>query len=219
MQLKLMSQSSSSHSPEFSSLSVNLSDENSGASSSRSNVVKKSNLKRKMNEEMSAVMDLFKVQTQMLQDQITGETQMQMRRFEVTKRKREDNILFINLESISDLSIREYFRGEQKKFMLERVKQHQWDEDLSTKANQIHTRNMELIKLQYEDKILLKNLESISDLDIREYFRVEQKKVMLKRVQQQQLDEDSSTKELLDKTNRDQTSSVDSKTPSTCQPK
>lgn len=129
-----MSQSSSSHSPEFSSLSVNLSDENSGASSSRSNVVKKSNLKRKMKEEMSAVMDLFKVQTQMLQDQITRETQMQMRRFEVTKRKREDNILFINLESISDLSIREYFRGEQKKIMLERVEQHQWDEDLSTKV-------------------------------------------------------------------------------------
>lgn len=72
--------------------------------------------------------------------------------------------------------------------------QNQKLQNLFTQANQTHSRNMELIKLQYEDKILLRNLESISDLDIREYFRVEQKKVMLKRVQQQQLDEDSSTK-------------------------
>lgn len=145
LQLKLMSQSSSSHSSELSSMSVNLSDENSGASSSRSSVVKKSNLKRKRNEEMSAVLDLLKVETQMLhdqitrevqmfQDQITREVQMQMRMLQVAKRKREDKILFINLETVSDLSIREYFRGEQKKIMLERVEHHQWDEEFSTKV-------------------------------------------------------------------------------------
>ncbi|KAL8505135.1 hypothetical protein ACS0TY_016373 [Phlomoides rotata] len=154
-----MSQSSSSRSPELSSLSLNLSDENAGATSSkRSNVVKKSNLKRKRDKHLSAIIKMYEVQSQMLQNLLTGEIEMQ---------KRE----------------------------------------------------LELIELRREDKFLFLNLESISDLRIREYLRVEQRKVMLKRIPHLQEDEDSSTKESLDKTDGDKTSFVDPKTPSTSQPK
>lgn len=130
-----MSQSSSSRSPELSSLSLNLSDENAGATSSkRSNVVKKSNLKRKRNKELFAIMKLFKAQTQMLHDHLTRDIQIQRGMLELAELRREDKILMMNVESIRDLRIREYFRVEQEKVMLKRIPQQQEDEDSSTKV-------------------------------------------------------------------------------------
>ncbi|KAK6127374.1 hypothetical protein DH2020_038885 [Rehmannia glutinosa] len=116
----------------MSSFSINLSDENSsGRSSRRPEAVKNSKLKRKSSEETSTIC-AFKEENEKLRELLLSsigkkDREVQMKKIEAQNRKseikelvREDNILMINLDTISDLERREFFRLEQQYIMQKR---------------------------------------------------------------------------------------------------
>ncbi|KAK6123859.1 hypothetical protein DH2020_042398 [Rehmannia glutinosa] len=122
--------------PSLSSFSINLSDENisGGSSSHRPEGVKKSKLKRKQSEDASNFANTVKEENAKLRELLLSSiskkervVELEMKKIEAQNRKskinelmREDNILMMNLDNISDPERREFFRLEQQQIMQKR---------------------------------------------------------------------------------------------------
>ncbi|GFQ03467.1 glutathione s-transferase t3 [Phtheirospermum japonicum] len=151
---KNVSDSPNPSNPSLSSFSINLSDENEninsgGSSSQRPKGVKKSKLKRKQNEDASIFAKTLKEENEKFREILLSsaakrdrDIEVQMKKIEAKNRKskinelmREDNILIINLDTISDPVRREFFRLEQNQIMQKRRQAQQPDQQGSSTYN------------------------------------------------------------------------------------
>ena len=66
-----------------------------------------------------------------------------------------------------------------------RLEENQQVLDILKKANMHQDKQLALQKLREENKILLKNLNSIQDPQLRVFIKAEQKRILNKRAQQQ----------------------------------
>lgn len=110
-------------SPGLSSFSLNLddSDEVGGTSSQRPIGVKKAKLKRKITEETSTRINDLREDNRQLLDFL--------KKSQDRRQQREENkILYMDLNSIADPSIREYTRNEQSRILNKRLQQQQQQE-------------------------------------------------------------------------------------------
>ncbi|KAL5549772.1 hypothetical protein UlMin_005003 [Ulmus minor] len=126
------SESPQSMSPGLSSFSLNINDEDIGGSSAKRPIgVKKAKLKRKNDEEVSTIIETIKEENRRFAEIFKQGSSDRAQNYEIQKKKlalaeyREDNkILFKDLNSITDPSLREFFQNEQLRVMQKRAQQH-----------------------------------------------------------------------------------------------
>ncbi|KZV39681.1 hypothetical protein F511_22706 [Dorcoceras hygrometricum] len=106
-----------SASPGLSSFSINLSDD---TTPTRPDGVKKSKKKRINNEDTSAFFDLVKEENRQLREAMEKSSNVQMRKLELAEMREENKIIFMDLNSISDPTKREFLRAEQARLMQKR---------------------------------------------------------------------------------------------------
>ena len=123
-------------SPGLSPFSINLDDDDShGSSSQRPTGVKKSKLKKKINDEMAEDIKKLRETNERLEQRLESATHHRQRVENMLQRvvehkatKEEHRIMSMNVEAVEDPFAREYFRAERNKIIEKRRRQQQQQE-------------------------------------------------------------------------------------------
>ncbi|KAL5557507.1 hypothetical protein UlMin_039743 [Ulmus minor] len=129
------SESPTSATPGLSDFSLNINNEEIGGSSAERPIgVKKAKLKRKNDEQLATVLDTIKGENQQLveilkkgnldrQQNFDQNYQLQMQKIAASVFKEENKILYMDLNSIANLNVREFTRNEKLRIMQKRAQE------------------------------------------------------------------------------------------------